>query len=345
MVKDINPGSASSSPQNLTFVGNTLYFSANNGSNGRELWKSDGTAAGTVLVKDIFRKTTMAGNSSNPEELREFNGLLFFRADDSTGGIELWKSDGTAAGTALVKDLDPGPPGSAPYQLKVVGGQLFFLAYNGNYGHELWKSNGTAGGTVLVKDIYPGSTSGTTTWLWDVGTALYFGANDGVHGSELWKSDGTEAGTVMVKDLTPGPTGSEFSAIPYGNWDGTLLFSGPPHHLWKSDGTAAGTVFLADPLEDRTLMICPWVCPHDFGYLQPLNGAFYFFTNDGIHGNELWKTDGTPAGSVLVKDINPGSGGSGSHNPTSVTFNGSIFLAAAGPEGIELWSITPQTCP
>ena len=104
MLRDINLGAADSSPGELTNVNGMLFFTADDGVNGRELWKSDGTAAGTVLVEDI---RLGAGNSSLPSQLTNVNGVLFFTADDGVNGRELWKSDGTAAGTVLVKDISP----------------------------------------------------------------------------------------------------------------------------------------------------------------------------------------------------------------------------------------------
>ena len=79
----------------------TLFFRADDGTNGDELWQSDGTAAGTTLVKDIVREAAVRIRSS----LTNVNGTLFFSADDGTNGYELWQSDGTAAGTTLVKDI------------------------------------------------------------------------------------------------------------------------------------------------------------------------------------------------------------------------------------------------
>ena len=102
LFRDLNPGTDSGSPQNLVVVHGSLYFSATDGTNGVELWKTDGTAAGTVMVKNI----NSTGDSS-PANLTALNNILYFTANDGTNGIELWKSDGTAAGTVMVKDINP----------------------------------------------------------------------------------------------------------------------------------------------------------------------------------------------------------------------------------------------
>ncbi len=101
----------------------TLFFRANDGSTGFELWKSNGTAAGTVLVKDVW-----AGGDSFPQYITNVNGSVFFRANDGANGQELWKSDGTAAGTVLVKNLSSGGSSSSPIRLTDVAGTLFFVA-------------------------------------------------------------------------------------------------------------------------------------------------------------------------------------------------------------------------
>ncbi len=80
----------------------TLYFQASEGSIGAELWRSDGTSAGTVLVRDIS-----PGDGAFPRHLTNVNGMLYFRADDGNSGTELWRSDGTLAGTVLVRDIRP----------------------------------------------------------------------------------------------------------------------------------------------------------------------------------------------------------------------------------------------
>jgi ELWxxDGT repeat protein len=113
-------------------------------------------------------------------------------------------SDGTTAGTVLVKDIRPGAYDGYPYHLAGVGGTLFFTARDGIHGRELWTSDGTRAGTVLVRDIHPGAREGDPTHLTGVGGTLFFTADDGTQGRELWKSDGTEAGTVLVKDINAG---------------------------------------------------------------------------------------------------------------------------------------------
>src|SRR5262249_56515306 len=130
----INRGGAGAYPQNHTVVNGTLFFTANDGVNGTELWKSDGTAAGTVLVKDIRPGNSPYGFplSSSPRNLTAVGDELFFSANDGISGLELWKSDGTATGTVLVKDIRPGSSsygyayGSNPQHLTAVDGQVCF---------------------------------------------------------------------------------------------------------------------------------------------------------------------------------------------------------------------------
>src|SRR5205814_591339 len=144
LVRDIKTTPAGSSPQQLVEAAGVVFFTPFfDPAIGIELWKTDGTEPGTVLVKDIVP----GPDSSFPFGLTNVNGTLFFAAFDAARGSELWKSDGTAAGTVLVKDISPF---QSPFQLTNVNGTLFFSASGG-----LWKSDGTAAGTVLVKDISP----------------------------------------------------------------------------------------------------------------------------------------------------------------------------------------------
>jgi ELWxxDGT repeat protein len=118
----------------LTNANGTLFFRANNGTNGYELWKSDGTEGGTVMVKDIYS----GSSSSSPDEITNINGTLFFEANDGTNGNELWESDGTEVGTVMVEDINPGDNSSSPQYFALVNNTLFFSANDGYYGTELW---------------------------------------------------------------------------------------------------------------------------------------------------------------------------------------------------------------
>src|SRR3954452_17574863 len=157
LVKDINPATDGSSPPDAVDVNGTLYFAASeNGSGHENLWKSDGTPAGTVRVKDFNPSTP--GAYSTLTLLTAVNDRLFFTAPDPDGtNNELWTSDGTDAGTHRVKDISPGNFSSDPYWLTSFNGSLYFTATTDSRGRELWKSDGTEAGTVRVRDIFPGA--------------------------------------------------------------------------------------------------------------------------------------------------------------------------------------------
>jgi ELWxxDGT repeat protein len=117
LVRDIWPGSEDSYPYALTAVGESLFFFADDGGYGRELWRSDGTVDGTVRVKDI--RPGSSGSIRDPGTIPPMSWagtdkLFFFVADDGTHGEELWVSDGTEPGTHLVRDVFPGTGGTFP---------------------------------------------------------------------------------------------------------------------------------------------------------------------------------------------------------------------------------------
>ena len=157
MVKDINaPGD--SGPLYLTNVDGTLFFRADDGTLGPELWKSDGTDAGTVMVSDIWPDDG-DGYGGSPQYLTNVNGTVFFSAQtgDNVGstsdGFELYKSDGTDAGTTRVIDINAGAGHANPFDLTNVNGTLYFIATDGTNGNELYTSDGSEAGTEKLKEI------------------------------------------------------------------------------------------------------------------------------------------------------------------------------------------------
>jgi ELWxxDGT repeat protein len=318
-LKNINPGTASSSPNTFFNYNGTLIFRANDGVNGAELWKSDGTATGTVLVKDI---ATGASNGDPGAFTVLGTDLIFNGNSGSTAtGQELWKSDGTGAGTIVLKDIYAGTSSSNPQNfIKINTTTLLFSANDGINGIELWKTNGTNAGTSLVKD-YPG-TSNSITWAQELNGLGIFGQNiNGVTARELYISDGTTTGSNLLVDINSG-TGIGVGTVSFkaGN---IIYFQGnngaTGFELWKTDGTAAGTVLVKD--------IYPGATGSSVSNFATLNGVVYFRATTLTNGNELWKTDGTTAGTIEVADINPGTG---SAVPSEIfTFNGAIYFFAA----------------
>lgn len=305
MLKDLNTGiSEFSSPKDFTPCNGKLFFMAFTDDTGLELWITDGTAAGTHMVKDINPGANGCGTDliaiQNWKPLTVFQNKVYFLADDGVHGNELWVSDGTTAGTKLVKDISPGIESSFPIYLKLFNGSLIFQAYSPGQGTELWISDGTNAGTHILKDINPGTEHSSPGMFTAYKGKLYFNADNGVNGNELWVSDGTAAGTQMLKDIDPGPDNS--GPAYYFEFKGKLYFcarnNSEGYELWVSDGTTAGTQLFKDinpGIDDGR--------PHNFVVCK---GKLYFAARGPVAGTELWVSDGTAAGTAMVKDLNPG---------------------------------------
>lgn len=263
LVKDIRAGSSGSFPEDLVAAGNLLFFTTDTG-----LWRSDGTGSGTFEPGD---PNVLNGSFSS---LTNFNGQLFFIHNSGAENYELWQSDGTEAGTALVTDIATSPPGLFPGNLTVMGDTLFFGVsdLSGNNG-ALWKSDGTASGTTQVATL-----SGDPADTVAVGNRIFLRVRNTTASpqvEELWTSDGTSAGTIKLADFD---IISNLTAF-----NGQLFFEGD-FELWRSDGTVSGTNLVQAGVS--------------FWGSEVIGNVFFF-----AHDNDLWKSDGTTLGTVQVKDF------------------------------------------
>ncbi len=166
--------------------GGALYFFAPTSPTHRGLWRTDGTAGGTALVLELGKGDEDIFGPYLPAFPTVVGNLLFFVGDDGVHGRELWKSDGSTAGTVLMRDLLPGFLAANPSDLTAVAGRLYFAADDGVHGRELWQSDGTATGTRLVADVAPGAEGSSPSGLTATTDRLYWSADDGLHGRELW---------------------------------------------------------------------------------------------------------------------------------------------------------------
>jgi ELWxxDGT repeat protein len=227
-----------------------MFFNANDGLVGSELWVTDGTTLGTRFVNDlnpgpydsnVFSPTQVGGElffMLNEQKLLSSNGTqagtnllwgfsniglriggvvgskLFIDDIDLVGNEQLWAFDTSVQTPVLLKTFDPDPNGlTIPATRATLGNQFFFTAHTSAQGNELWVSDGTENGTRLVKDIHGGFAASNPRGFTVARGLLYFWADDGTHGVELWRSDGTAAGTSIVADLNPSAGNSQAGVI------------------------------------------------------------------------------------------------------------------------------------
>ncbi len=313
---------------NLTRLGARMVFVADSG-DGPEPHVAEGFAASPL--RDVFPGPQ--GSMLLPD-LVSHDGWVYFMASDGVLGYELWRTDGTTAGTSLFADIEPGSGNSYPLSLSSSPLGLFFSTN----GSSLWATDGAA---VARVDNLQRSSSSPGELLHDpIASRLFMAMSSAGFGTEPWVSDGTEAGSFRLRDIQVGTSSSLvdelFATLPDPSGaaqDSLLVFAANDgiagRQLWRSDGTSIGTEELAiiNPL--MTTAIEPGAA---FGE------HYYFAADDGSSGLELWRTDATTAGTERFADINPTSGSLIS-NPEFVVFDGRLFFAANdGVSGRELWS-------
>ncbi len=336
LVEDINVG-GNADPWLFAIDGDTIYFSADDGLSGRELWRSDGTAVGTRRVRDIW-----PGSQSGVSYGRGlvWNGVLYFGANGGGGaGTELCRSDGTETGTWRVKDIRLGAKSSLPQSFTEFGGALFFTIQGG----ELWRTTGTEAGTARVANLVGVydllELNGVLLWA----TYANYDCVDEAYcdyTTTLWRSDGTGPGTTSIATfeehvkldqgyppLFPKTTSNGLNYF-------RVLLDDRGSELWRTDGTALGTTLL------MTSPTSAGSGTQD-GLGQPIdaNGTFFFRARDGAESN-LWRSDGTAAGTFPVTDFPTGRVPAEYYEMVAV--GGSVFFLVYeyilyDPIHIELW--------
>ena len=302
----------------VDFQGNAVFVS------GSELWQSDGTTAGTNAIHRFPEDELNAlFRFPRPRELTVLGDQILFTVDHHELGRELWVTDGTSQGTALVKDISEST-GSAPSELTAFDGHVFFRAN----GQQLWRTDGTLAGTTLVRAF--SSTADDEFAMTVLSDRLFFFADDGSSGRELWQSDGTPEGTnLVVADLSQDEAGSIVSDSELVASADRIFFTAVTDsdatQLWASDGSPGGTILIYD--SEDTLEV------HD---LTVLGGQLFFTAESTRDGRELWVTDGTTSGTRQVKDIRAGA--ASSYPLHLLGFDGKLYFTANdGQSGRELW--------
>lgn len=364
LLKDIWPGHMSgiSDAPYFNKINNKIYFIASNNSSYNQIWETDGTVAGTQKVKDLTSSyetiAQVAGNklfifsnnilsvydpvnneltvlktfeyTSGTMKLETFNNQLFLAANDGVSGKEIWKSDGTVAGTTLLKDIAIGNGSSISNDFKILtlnNGKFYFIA-NTTTGYQLYESNGTTTGTIALmptQSIYELNGASAGNYFVFVG----FDSSNG--GIEPWVSDGTVLGTKLLKDILPGNSSSmainnskffKFNNKIYFDSNSNGIDPSYGNFIWETDGTPAGTVL----------------------FNTPTNNVLYGVSSDAQHliltkpneWSRFWIANGNSAQTFEITQVGMPS------NNSFVDLNSKIYLTGNNTKyGTELFSFNP----
>ncbi|GGD81848.1 hypothetical protein GCM10011514_52410 [Emticicia aquatilis] len=302
----------------------------------QELWVSDGTSAGTFRLADIYPGSS--GSNISNIKVVTFGGVTkaLFSAYSPTDGQELWITDGTIAGTQLLKNINSSSASSNPFGFEQLGTNVLFFANDGTNGIELWKTDGTTAGTVLLKDIYSGITNSVDQGISKIialGTYAFLNVKDGTNGVNfaLYRTDGTTAGTQTLGPSYPNPANLTafnnklFFTNNYGSYTNLLYVDdGTGFPIFVNYYTGGTNVLNAEqltPTANRLYLISKW-----------LNGEARLYCIESY----------APSLARDTRDINTGTADpfpiDASKRKLTPTDNDKVyFFANDGTSGTELW--------
>jgi len=340
LLKEINPGLASSDPSDFTALPDgRILFVANDGTHGRELWVTDGTETGTQMVYDIGS----GDGSLAPGNFTLIGDKILFTVDDGSHGNELWVTDGTTEGTKLFLDIKPGEASSNISGMTAIGaGKLLFTATTAEAGTEFWITDGTAAGTHLLVDAAEGPDSSGARVSRIFGDGVAELTSD--HGT--WVTDGTIEGTIKVAEsgtsrnyialgadrwlytAYDGDEASEYSLFAIDNEGNSVKLFDPSEHpvggktsgevkiTTLGDGKAiiqsAHDLFVTDGTSEGTKLIHTGLTTHAQTDFVSLGDSRALFMNrEGAPENytaaDLWITDGTAEGTHQIAAMSAGN--------------------------------------
>ncbi len=327
----------------LTVAGGNLFFITDDGVGGQDLWVSNGTNAGTTVLEDLKGSSGDSGSYYDlyVSDLTAAGGKLFFTADAPGGGGNLWVSNGTSAGTTVLKTFQPNSSYDYFSNLTAAGGELYFSGDDGTDGSQPWVSNGTTSGTVTLSDVNASNGGSSPSDFVTIGNEVYFFMNESASTVGLWKSGGTAASTSTVFDGFPSETYNSTTYTPLLN-DLTVVgsrlffseyldsYNTTAEELWTSSGTAGGTS-----------QIIPASLPSGatLGEIDNLTalGSLLVFTADDGNGTQLWESNGTDSGTTVIDPNGPTVSSSSSYGDM-VQNNGILYFEGTDTtDGSQVW--------
>jgi ELWxxDGT repeat protein len=294
-------------------LGSLYFFVARDDQQNERLWRSDGTATGTLPLTPPG-----ANREAMPRYLTVVGETLYFAYQDAAHGLELWKTNGSTAGTQLVKSIASNGQAGL-HNLVAWKGLLYFAAFDAQGSPGLWKCDGTPDGTVMVTSFAGEVPADAIGQIAAAGDSLFLAIVRGPN-LELWKSDGSAAGTTRIRSF---PAEFDLSRLPAFTYTNHTLFfiandGSSGLQLWKSDGTLAGTQIVRTINSSGSALEITYQQAFQPHLLVPVGSKVFFAADDGVHGVELWQSDGSLDGTQLVADLSPGSKNSDPDNLISV---------------------------